>query len=455
MLSMKILILEDDKRLAEELCEYLETEGFEAAWAEKPSAAFILLSRNRFDIALIDLKLPEYDGIEFLKRLKAKYPLVEAIIMSGHGDMESVIEALRHGAFDYLKKPFSPVEIKMGIARTGKYLSAMRDNDELKRMCESLRRDVVSEGDIRLIGNSEAVRNVSALIEVAGKNPDTPVLVTGESGTGKELVARLIHLSSGRKGGRFQAVNCAAVPNELFESEFFGYERGAFTDAKSSRNGFFRAADGGTLFLDEVGELSLQQQTKLLRVIEDSQVRPVGSDDSVPVDVRIVCATNRDLKELMDEGRFRLDLYYRLSVLVIGVPPLRERPEDIPLLIDFFLDSLCGRMGRKRLTVDPASVSALCSYSFPGNVRELRNMVERAVIAGSEPVRIPLPASFEHRDSPAAGSPVLVLAELERGAILKALELEGGIRTRAAHLLGITRQALERKIEKHGITLRS
>lgn len=454
MRQMKILILEDDRRLAEELCEYLETEGFDAARAEKPSSAFTLLGRTQFDIALIDLKLPEYDGIEFLKRMKTEYPLIEAVIMSGHGDMESVIEALRHGAFDYLKKPFSPVEIKMAIARTGKYLAAMRDNDELKRMCDSLCSDVVSDGDIRLVGNSKAIQNVSAFIDLAGKHADSPVLLTGESGTGKELVARLIHLSSERKTGRFQAVNCSAIPSELFESEFFGYEKGAFTDAKSSRKGFFRAADRGSLFLDEIGELSLQQQTKLLRVIEDRQVRPVGSDDSIPVDVRIICATNRDLTELIEEGKFRLDLYYRLSVLIIEIPPLRERNDDIPLLVDFFLDSYCRRMGKKRLTADQASVEALRFYDFPGNIRELRNMVERAVITGSEPLQIVPPVGSPGlvcNGLHGADQPILDLATLEHNAIIKALEASKGIRTRAANLLGISRQALSRKLKKFGI----
>lgn len=465
MRKLSVLILEDDKRLLEELSEYLGSRELRIIRADRPSAAFVALDGAPCDIALIDLKLPEYDGIEFLKRVKRQLPELEAIIMSGHGDMESAITAFRSGASDFLRKPFSPFEIQLTISRTRKYLELQQENRWLKEAFRSLCEEAGGEGDVSLVGGSPAMRRVTGEILRAAEYPDSPVLITGESGTGKELAARLVHLRSSRKNAPFQAVNCAAVPRELFESEFFGHEKGAFTDAVSRRLGHFRTADRGTLFLDEIGELPPELQIKLLRAIEEKSVRAVGTDRSVPVDTRIVCATNRNLRELLELNRFRRDLFYRLSVLEIPMPPLRERPEDIPELAEHFLRQFCMKMGRRPMRIDSGSYRLLERYPFPGNVRELRNMVERGVIAGEEPILLapgcvcaagpPDPAGAENGAACvtgagwSAGADGLNLDELERRAVRLALERTSGNKARAAGLLGISRQALDRRLEKH------
>ena len=458
MRRLRILVLEDELRLLEELSEYLEGRGFDVLRAGKPSEAEAAVSSGALDVAIIDLRLPEYSGIEFLKRLKAAQPGAEAIMMSGHGDMESVISAMRHGAFDYLRKPFSPIEIQAAIERTQRFLEARRQAERLESACRALNEEIVAVGDIRFVGRSATLEPVMQRIQAAAEHPESPVLITGESGTGKELVARLIHLKSPRGSGRFRAVNCAAIPAELFESEVFGHRKGAFTGALEGRLGLFRSTEGGTLFLDEIGDLPQQQQGKLLRVLEEPTVSPVGSDEEVAVNVRVICATNQDLTARVEAKAFRLDLYYRLSVLTVRVPPLRERPEDIPVLVEYFTELLARRMGKRTPRIPEAQLEALRAYSFPGNVRELRNMIERAIILGGDSLEVELPgvaapeSAVEPRcpTGPSTPSQPLNLAESERLLIERALEKVQGNRSRAAQLLGISRQALARKIGKSG-----
>ncbi len=460
MRKLTILVLEDDERLLEELSEYLVSEGFQVFKAQTPSTAMAQIGNCSIDIAIIDIKLPEYDGIQFLKKLKKLKPDVEAIMMSGHGDMENVIEAMRQGAFDYLRKPFSPVEMQISIERTKKFLDVNRSARMLRTICDTLQDEIIAVGELCLIGKSQSLREMAIMIEAAAKHPECPVLITGESGTGKELVARLIHLQSGRRNGRFLPVNCAAVPNQLFESEFFGHLKGSFTDAKELRKGFFRSADTGTLFLDEIGDMSYEAQTKLLRVIEDKLVKPIGSDEEVPADVRIICATNQPIEELMEQKKFRLDFYHRISVVEIHIPPLRERPEDIPLLATYFLKNLGQRMGRKDVVIDGDSLKEISAYPFPGNVRELKNMVEKALIIGTNPIVLTPQRKREQQTAGIYRSPEfqapqqsdeLNLEALERIAILKALEFSGSNMTKAAGLLGLSRQALDRRLLKYGL----
>lgn len=451
MKPLTILILDDEARLVSELAEYLDNAGFATLGADRPSAAFGLIAANAIDVAIVDIKLPEYDGLEFLRRLRTTRPEIETIVMSGHGDMDSVIEAFRLGAFDYLKKPFASLDLQASIARTQKYIAAQRSSHQYAELCATLNRELADKGE--LVGSSKAMDELRAMIALAATHSGSPVLISGESGTGKELVARRIHAESPRASARFLAVNCAAIPRDMFESEFFGHEKGAFTDARIARDGLFRAASGGSLFLDEVGELPLDAQSKLLRVLEEGKVRPVGSDAERDVDVRIICATNRDLSAAVASGAFRRDLYYRLAVLEIAIPPLRERAEDIGLLAEHFLAGFDRHAGDEPLVLAPAFRTRLQSYAFPGNVRELRNIMERAYIMGRNPVDIELEPEPSRHQNPAltAEDASLDLEALERRAIVQALQQSGGVLSRAAELLGITRQALDRRLGKYSL----
>jgi DNA-binding NtrC family response regulator len=457
MEKLSVLVLDDEERIVQEVREFLENMGFQVHAAGRPSAAFAALQSKSIDIALIDIKLPEYSGLTFLRRLKDERPEVESIVMSGHGDMESVIEAFRIGAFDYLRKPFSSFDLKAAIERIRRYLDARDSTRRYARLCEELNRELI--GNEELIGDSQAIQSVRDAIATAAAHPDAPVLIQGESGTGKELVARRIHALSSRSSGRFVAVNCAAVPREMFESEFFGHAKGAFTDAHASRNGLFKTASGGALFLDEVGEIPLDLQAKLLRVIEDGRVRPVGSDMETQVSARVLCATNKNLLDEVKAGRFRGDLYYRLAVVETYIPPLRERPEDIGLLAEFFYSKYSKNSGRKGQALSPDLIARFKAYAFPGNVRELKNLIERIFILGRDPMEKELCAWLN------AGAPEkeqtltlsrgemqpLNLENLERETIRIALGKTGGNCSAAAGLLGITRQSLERRLFRYGM----
>ncbi len=458
-----VLVLDDETRLAQEIGEYLENAGFGVRTADRPSAAFNILQKERIDIALVDIKLPEYDGLGFLGRLREKYPEIESIMMSGHGDMDSVIEALRLGAFDYLRKPFSTFDLQTAISRTSRFLEAKDSTRRYAQLCADLNRELAEDND--MVGASPAMREVAAQLERAAAHPDTAVLIHGESGTGKELAARRIHNLSARASGRFIAVNCAAIPRDMFESEFFGHAKGAFTDARDNRAGLFRSADGGTLFLDEVGEVPLDSQAKLLRVLEDGSLRPVGADAEVKVNVRVLCATNRDLSAQVRSGAFRRDLYYRLAVIEIPLPPLRERPEDIVELVDLFTTRFCLRSGAAPRLLSRGLIDRLKSYAFPGNVRELKNLVERISILGRDPTEQDLCSWLDpegdycgRRDTEAAGTPPeqeLNLDRLEEAAIRRALDHAGGVRAAAARLLGISRQSLDRRLARFSVDARN
>lgn len=452
MKSLSILILDDEERLASELAEYLSAAGHRALTADRPSAAFTLIETERVDVAIVDIKLPEYDGLEFIRRLRERKPEIETIVMSGHGDMNNVIEAFRLGAFDYLRKPFASFDLQTALSRTRKYLAVQEESRRYAELCASLNRELAGDGDF--IGVSPSMERVREQIALAADHSSSPVLILGESGTGKELAARRIHALSPRSSGRFVAVNCAAIPREMFESEFFGHERGAFTDARNSRSGLFRAADGGTLFLDEIADMSMEAQAKLLRVIEGGSVRPVGADRELEVDVRIVCATNSDLAVEVREGRFRSDLYYRLAVIELCLPPLRERGQDIIALAEHYL-SRYSRLGAAP-SLSPAFREKLLGYPFPGNVRELRNLMERAAIHGETVVDSSL-GDWPRGESAAAACTEeevvanLNLDALERRAVSAALERAKGVRTEAARLLGISRQALDRRLERYAL----
>lgn len=459
MKEISILVLDDEKVFGKEIKEFLDGEGFTVLTAERPSEAFNILSKNRIDILILDLRLPEMDGLQVLAKVKEEYPDIEVIMITGHGDMDAVINAMRLGAVEFFPKPFRLLDMRAAIQRTKRYITLNEQLKEISQTYSLVSKDLIESIGTEIIGNSFGIRQVVDLMGKVAKTDNTSVLITGESGTGKELVARGIHYLSSRKKSYFYAVNCSAIPDTLFESEFFGHKKGSFTGANEDKAGWFEVANGGTLFLDEVVEMQPAMQSKLLRVLEERKIRRIGSSVDIPVDVRIIAATNQDVNKLIEEGKFRSDLYYRLNSFQIHIPPLRERKEDIPILFDYYIKHISTRMGKRITQVDPTIVKAMMNYNFPGNIREMRNMIERAIIL-SEGGRLTM-KNFSGLIAPADGSTttgiigedIFDLDLIEKIVIMKALERTGYKKTEAAQLLNITRQALDRRLEKYDINL--
>ena len=458
--KINILIIDDEPRVADEIEEFLHTRDYTVFKSNVPSKAFKVLEKENINIVILDIKLPEMDGIEVLKKIKATYPDIEVIMISGHGDMEIVIQAMRFGATDYFAKPFRLFEIDNAISRTTKYLELNQKLKSVEQNVHELSKKILSTQGARLIGNSKPMKILIDLIEKVAKAENTSVLILGESGTGKELVAHGIHQLSKRSKKMFYSVNCSAVPESLFESEFFGHKKGAFTGAVEDKSGWFEISNNGTLFLDEISDMPLGQQAKLLRVLEERTVSKVGSRKSVDVDVRVVAASNTKLEELASENKFRLDLYHRLSVFVINVPPLRDRKDDIPLLLNYYLDFYNKQMQKQVLKVDDSVMSSLMNYNFPGNIRELRNIVERAVILcdtdtiKSEHVTLSGDLNSENNDSSSENiysNDNLDLEYHERELIKMALKRTDNNKSKAAAMLNVTWQALDRRMKKFGL----
>lgn len=454
MKSLSILVLDDEIRVREEIEEFLVGKDFKVFKASAPSEAFKIFDTHKIDLAILDIKLPEMDGLEVLKILKKSYPDIEVIMISGHGDIHSVIDAMRLGATDYFQKPFRLMEIHGAIERTKRFINLQHRLKEVENNYALLSRELQNNIGHRLLGKSQAVREVIGLMSKVAKTPDTSILITGESGTGKELVARGIHYLSSRNKQYFYSVNCSAVPESLFESEFFGHKKGSFTGASEDKAGWFEIANKGTLFLDEISDMPLNQQAKLLRVIEEKKISKVGTHSLMDVDVRVIAASNRKLEQLANESRFRLDLYHRLSSFIIDIPPLRERKDDIPLLVNHFIQEFSVKLGKPIKQIDPRIFRELIHYDFPGNIRELKNIVERAMIIcdgdrlGIENFEIitpgtsPLPEVQQHE-------PVSFdLDKTEKELIQKALKKVNHNKTQAAKLLNITWQSLDRRMKK-------
>ena len=451
-MSLRILIVDDDEALRESLALVLSAEEYEVVAAPDGAAALAILEKGPVDVVLCDLRMPGVDGLELLPQLARRLPGATLILMSAHGGPELAIEALQRGAYDYLAKPFTPSEALLAIRKA-------RERERLRRENALLRRDVARVvGERPIVAASESMIEVLELVERAAEFKST-VLLTGESGTGKEVLARAIHAQSPRRGDAFVAVNCAAIPENLLESELFGHARGAFTGADRARRGLFVEADGGTLFLDEIGELPLPLQAKLLRALQEEEVRPVGESKSRKVDVRVIAATARDLEREVASSRFREDLFYRLNVLRVRVPALRERRQDIPLLVDHFLASFAGSLGKPVRDVTEDALAKLSAYAWPGNVRELENVIERAVILASDErigVRDLPPNVIAPAVPPApGGKPDFSLREARRASeietIRRALAATSGNRTHAARLLGISHRALLYKLKEYGL----
>jgi two-component system response regulator HydG len=439
----KILVVEDDPEMLALVSEHLEGEGYAVVGTPQGIQAVARVRAEEFDAVLTDLKMPGVDGMEVLKATREVRPSVPVILVTAFGTIETAIQAIRQGAYDYITKPFALEEISLLV---GKALEDRRLRAENLRLRQELEDRYRFEN---LLGKSPAMHAVFALIRQAAPG-DASVLIIGESGTGKELAARALHFNSPRAERPFVPVNCAAVPAGLLESELFGHLKGAFTGAVGSRRGLFREAEGGTLFLDEIGDMAPELQAKLLRVIEDRAVRPVGSDEAVPVDLRLVAATNKDVVTRIQDGRFREDLYYRLAVIPIHLPPLRERREDIPLLAEHFLRRAVATAGKEIRGFAPEAMAALLRHPWPGNVRELENAVERAVTltAGEQVTREALLL-----DAFPAPTPAILLAQAARRPTIEELTGEyvalvlrevGGDKAKAAEILGVSKRTLYR-----------
>ncbi len=451
-----ILILDDEEGFREEIGEFLKEEGYQVLTAGLPSEALDIIRNNDIDIAVFDIRMPEMDGLTFLKQIKQEFPEIEIIMMTGFGDMGSVIKAMRFGAVDFLKKPFKFSELKNVINRVSKYKVIKNRVNK-----ENIVNNNMLDNKIQMIGNSPALKKVFSLLDKISKSGDATVLLTGETGTGKELMAKTIHMLSKRKDNKFVTVNCSTIPAELFENEFFGHKKGSYTDAKQDQKGLFETADKGTLFLDEIGDMQYEMQAKLLRVLEDKKVSRLGGYEEKEIDVRIITATNHNLKEMVKEKKFRIDLFHRLNIFSIEIPPLRDRKEDIPLLINYFVKYFSEKYDKKIAKVENSVITKLMNYKFPGNIRELRNIVERAVIMCDG--NILKESNFDlleyldilGKTPTVENSEVLDMASVEKENILKALALTNNNKSQASKLLNISRQALDRKIKKFNLDIHS
>ena len=445
-----ILIIDDDTSLRRVLEYNLREAGYGVAAAASGEEGLRLFAEAEPSLVISDMKMPGMDGMQVLKSVKEHSPETPVIMITAFGSVDMAVEAMKAGAYDYITKPFNRDELRLTVAKALQFSSLSRENRQLKSQLAE-RADFSA-----IIGSSPAMEKV---FQVVAKVADTEasVLITGESGTGKELVARSIHSRSSRKNGPFVAINCAAIPHDLLESELFGHLKGAFTGAVRDKTGKFALADGGTLFLDEVGELPPPLQPKLLRALQERVIEPVGGTKEQKLDVRVVAATNLDMEKAMSDGTFREDLYYRLAVIPLHLPPLRQRRDDIPLLLKHF----CGRHGAETVQFDKAALGALVSYPWPGNVRELENLVERLLIMrnGDTITAEDLPEKLLYNDRPVSADTVVnlppegySLEQLEREVVVQALERNAWNQTAAARFLRIPRHTLIYRLEKYGIT---
>jgi two-component system, NtrC family, response regulator AtoC len=440
----KILIVDDDAASRVAMAEWLELKGYATVGAGTVEEAVSHL-HDGIAVIVTDLKMPHSDGLELLRLAKDRAPHATVILVSGFGTVDTAVTALKEGAFDFLTKPVNLRELTHRIERA---LEKRAMAAEIASLHAQLRQ---RHGIHCMVGRSPAMRQLFEKIRLVADTRST-VLITGESGTGKELVARSLHLESSRRDQPFVPINCAAIPEALVESELFGHEKGAFTGATERREGLFQAAKGGTLFIDEIGELPLGLQSKLLRAIESRMILPVGRTREVPTDVRLVAATNRGLKELVDRREFRDDLYFRLKVVELTLPPLRERREDIPLLVRHFIEQIAEENQRAVREISPEALQAILAYDWPGNVRELRNTLEGAIVLSmNERIELAdLPESIRGaRQFQDLLQPGMTLKDLEREAIRRALQQSGGHRTQAAQSLGISTRTLQRKLKEY------
>ena len=454
MAKETILLVEDEKLIRWSLANRLTKEGYVVTEVDRGGDALKVLEEKEVDLVLLDYRLPDMDGLQILKSMAPKLRELPVIMMTAYSTVESAIEAMKLGAFDYLNKPFEIEELLVTLQKALETTSLKRELTRYRRAQEE------RFGMSNLVGQNPRISEVFELVKKIAASSASTILLQGESGTGKDLLANTIHYASDRAKKPFMNITCSALPEPLLESELFGYEKGAFTDAKASKKGLFELADGGTVFLDEVGEVGPNLQAKLLRFLEDRSFKRVGGTVDIHVDVRIVAATNANLEQAVSEGRFRKDLYYRLKVIPITLPPLRERPEDIPLLVKHFIDHFNREFKKTTRGVTHSAMQALMEYPWPGNIRELKNLIERVMILenkelidvsdlpreimAQEPY-VPVEQAFT---LPPGG---VVLEDVERSLIEQALKRTGGNQTRAAKLLGLTRDTLRYRLKKFGL----
>jgi two-component system response regulator HydG len=453
-MTTRVLVIDDDQSMCELIEQSLQSIGHEVEWRLRGEEGLELLREKDFNVVITDVNLDNMSGLDLCRRVTENRPGIPVIVITAFGNMASAIGAIRAGAYDFINKPIEMLALSHAVDRA---IQHRRLREEVTRL--ELQASSAGRGMGSLIGESRAMAKVYDLIHRVADS-DTTVLLSGESGTGKELVARALHDESRRSGQRFVAINCAAVPAELLESELFGHVKGAFTDAKQGRQGLFEQASGGTLLLDEIGEMPLEMQPKLLRVLQERQIRPVGGNHAIAVNARIVAATNRDLEREVEEKRFREDLYYRLNVVQIHVPPLRERGNDVLLLARHFVSEFAERTGKVVTGLSVEAAQKLMQYDWPGNVRQLENSMERAVaLTRSEQIQL---ADLSERITHFEGAGVilgeldmehmLTLDQIERRHVERALKSANGNKTHAARTLGIDRRTLYRKLEHYGVT---
>ena len=440
--KISILIVDDEESVRSSLYNWFIEDDYRVDCAEDAKKALSILESDSFDIVLADIKMPGMDGLEMLKRIKSFRKDAIVIVMTAFATVDTAVQALKDGAFDYITKPFDPDDLSHLIRNASKQISLIEENEVLKEKVISL------ENVENLVGNSEAIRKVLKEIESVAQS-SASVIITGESGTGKELVARAIHANSPRRFFPLVSVHCGALTESLLESELFGHEKGAFTGAVYNRKGRFEMADSGTIFLDEIATISSKMQVELLRVLESKSFVRVGGNKEITSDFRVICATNRDLKGMVEKGVFREDLFYRLNVVNINVPPLRERIEDIPLLVDYFIKKYCTTMNKPLITIDSNALKRLEEFTFPGNIRELENMIERAIVVGNG-------KKITLKDLPLGKEIVNTSAEslddLEKNHIFQILVKYNWNITVAAKALKIDRVTLYNKIKKYGLS---
>lgn len=454
----RILVIDDEATIRELLKDFLESKGVEVVATSSGESGLNYLKEEKFDLFLLDLMMPGMSGLDVLKEVSAEKIEVPSIVITAHATVQTAVEAMKLGAFDYITKPFNLEELYISIYRA---LDVSRLQEENARLKKELKKKF---GYSKIVGNSIPIQNVIKFIEKIA-DTDSTVLITGESGTGKELVAKTIHYNSLRAKKPFIPLNCAAIPKDILESELFGHEKGAFTGAINTRIGRFELADNGTLFLDEIGELAPALQVKLLRVLQEKEFERVGGIKNIKVDVRILAATNRDLEQAVKDGIFREDLYYRLNVIPMHLPPLRQMKEDIQLLVEHFVKELSKRKRKEPPKLSAEVMNCLVNYRWPGNVRELENLIERLTILkeGDEVVLNDLPERLrekhqgeilpsQHLDLSSNGVDLnLMLGEIENNMIMQALEISKGVKSKAASLLGLNRTTLIEKMKKKAI----
>jgi len=452
-----ILIVDDERSMREFLAIYLRRAGYAVEAADGGAQALATMKNREFDIVITDLRMPDIGGLEVLAETKKRHPETQVIVVTAFATADTAIAAMKAGAYDYLTKPFKVDEVGLVVERA-------LERRNLQKQNVALRDEIKGRYRLeRLIGKSEPMQRLFEMLQKIAP-AKTSVLLIGESGTGKELVSRAIHELSPRSGQPFVAINCGAIPETLIESELFGHVKGSFTGATTDKTGLFEAANGGTLFLDEIAELPIAMQVKLLRALQERKIKRVGGVTENEIDVRVVAATNRDLESEIENGSFRQDLYYRLNVIQLRIPPLRERRDDIPLLVEHFIRKFAAEHGRTISGIEPDTLSALMGHSFPGNVRELENIIERAVtLAPADRLTADnLPGLTSHQGASIASPSAnllpetgvnleQVVADFERGILLKALERTRGNRTEAARLLGVTFRSLRYRLSKLGI----